>query len=879
MKRFAKLFLLIIKTRYKLIIKGLPKLNPDYNYLVLPNHIAYIDPVFIWSILAPQRELRTVTTARFSENIFLKWIFKLIGTISVAEILSEKKDLNKSNQAIKKSFKELITALHNWDSVLLYPSGQLAGQGVEYIWGKKSAYLATKELKDSTRIILIWTRGLRWSIRSNARNGNAPELGKGILKGIRYILANFFFFMPKREVEIEFVDKTEEIKLASKESLEEFNQTLESFYNGKGEEKINYIQHYFYFNDVKNKKLPLHVRHSIKDLQQTKSYNIADFPDKTVQDIFQELKRIKKLPEEEKLSLDKNLILDLYLDSLDMAEIKNLILTRYSKASNTPILELKTVADLVAMALGHMVNEASDYLPCEWNISKSDNEKRDLHEDFNILEHFKQQWRKDKHATQSYDTLFGMQTRNDIALKALLISDYLKAIPGKQIGIMLPAVGSIGTLLLATYLAEKIPVMMNWTHSQTAFAHCVQFSNTKKILTSKAFFDKLHIEWLKDYDFIFLEDMLKTIPLHRKLKALIKSRTFPLPRHLDETAVILYTSGSEALPKAVPLTHKNLITNLIGALKIMNIKHDERLFCYLPPFHSFGFTVNTVLPLVAGLRSISTPDPNDSLTVAKLIAHTKPTLLATTPTFLRNLLNIASPDQLSSLRYVITGGEKCTDQIFEKFKKLIPHGLILEGYGITECSPIIAINTIEKQKAQSVGISLGNWTLKILDLETEEELKANQEGMIYYSWPSVFWGYQDKTLESPFLEKEGKIWYKTGDLWYLDKDHYLYITGRKKRFLKLGGEMISLPFLENLLQEKRWNSEEVNLAVEGQETEDGISITLFTVDLDVNLKEVNHYLKSKGVSNLIKINSIKKIGAIPLLWSGKIDYKVLKGML
>ena len=104
----------------------------------------------------------------------------------------------------------------------------------------------------------------------------------------------------------------------------------------------------------------------------------------------------------------------------------------------------------------------------------------------------------------------------------------------------------------------------------------------------------------------------------------------------------------------------------------MNIKHDERFFCYLPPFHSFGFTVNTILPLVVGLRNISTPDPNDSLTAAKLIKHTKPTLLATTPTFLRNLLNIAKPDQLPSLRYVITGGEKCNEQIFEKFKKIIP---------------------------------------------------------------------------------------------------------------------------------------------------------------------------------------------------------------
>ena len=161
------------------------------------------------------------------------------------------------------------------------------------------------------------------------------------------------------------------------------------------------------------------------------------------------------------------------------------------------------------------------------------------------------------------------------------------------------------------------------------------------------------------------------------------------------------------------------------------------------------------MPLVAGLRLVNTPDPNDSLSVARLIAHTQPTLLATTPTFLRNLLNVASPDQLTSLRYVITGGEKCSEAVFEKAKKLIPSAVILEGYGITECSPIISINTLKKQKKQS------NGEIKILDLENLEEKPLNQEGMIYFSSPSVFSGYQDSKIASPFISLEGKRRYKT----------------------------------------------------------------------------------------------------------------------
>lgn len=166
---------------------------------------------------------------------------------------------------------------------------------------------------------------------------------------------------------------------------------------------------------------------------------------------------------------------------------------------------------------------------------------------------------------------------------------------------MLPALSSTSILLLATYLSEKIPVMMNRTHPQPAFDHCVKFSKTKKILTSKAFYSKLNIARLQAYEFVFLEDLLKDIPLTRKLSALIRSWYFPMPSKLDKTAVILYTSGSEALPKAVPLSHQNIIANLTGSLGILDIQHDEKLLGYLPPFHSFGFTVNTVLPLVAGL--------------------------------------------------------------------------------------------------------------------------------------------------------------------------------------------------------------------------------------------------------------------------------------
>ncbi len=865
-----------MKIRYKIEIKNFPTIDANSNYLVLPNHIAYVDPVLLWCVFRPYTNIRPVATSDFSKNPFLWRIFKLMDTITIQEI----NNWGDSNQddTIKDALKDLIQALEDWDSVLLYPSWRLKGQWNEYIWGKKSAYLALKALPKSTKVFTVRTTGLWWSRWSNAWSWDVPAFAWNILRAIWYFIANLFFFVPRRKVVIEIEDQTTLLKKQCKKSLEEFNQTLEDFYNKNWEESVLYVKNYFYYNNVKGKTLPKHIRNSIESFQNHKEYDISKFPEDVVAKVNDLVRSVKELDEKEKITVSSNLILELYFDSLDMAEIKNLILNAYPNASNTPLNELKTVADLVAMALWMSTSEEVELKPCEWNIPIKESKTHQWNTDLsmNILEKFKEYWKKDKNATQIYDSMFWLQKRKDVVLKAFLISEYMKKIPWKYVWVMFPALWSTTMIVLAAYLAKKVPVMMNWTHPESAFDHCVKFSKTEKILTSRTFYKTINIDWLKKYDFVFLEDLLKDIPLSYKLKAVVKSLYFPIPKDLDETAVVLYTSWSESLPKAVPLTHKNIMAEWKGTAWILSVHNDEVLFCYLPPFHSFGFTVNTMFPIIAGLRSVNTPDPNDSITVAKLIAHTKPTILATTPTFLKNLLNIAKPEQLTSLRYVITWGEKCSELVFEKTRKIIPNSIILEGYGITETAPIISINTVEKQKPQSVWISITGWKIMVCDLSTDKELWVWEEGMIYYSWDNVFNWYEDKSLESPFLKQWKKIWYRTWDLWYLDKDWYLFITWRKKRFLKLWWEMISLPFLEELIQEKYWSSEEINLALEWKEKDEGIEIVLFVVWLKLKVKEVNEYLKSKGVSNLIQITRIEEIESIPLLGTWKVDYKVLK---
>jgi long-chain-fatty-acid--[acyl-carrier-protein] ligase len=279
-----------------------------------------------------------------------------------------------------------------------------------------------------------------------------------------------------------------------------------------------------------------------------------------------------------------------------------------------------------------------------------------------------------------------------------LIADILRSFPGKNIAIMLPSLSATSLLIIACYLAEKIPVMLNWTQSEEAFAHCVESQNISVILTAGSFFKKIQTPRLKKYKMTFFEEVLRGVSLGKKLKALVKATLFHLPNTLDETAVVLFTSGSEALPKTVLLTHQNILQDIKGATGLLEIRNDDILLAFLPPFHSFGFTINTILPLISGVRAVYTPDPNDSSFLANLIQHTKSSLLTATPTFLKGICALAHRNQLASLKLAVVGAEKAPEELFHLFEAKAPQATLVEGYGITECSPVIAANPYQTHK-------------------------------------------------------------------------------------------------------------------------------------------------------------------------------------
>jgi long-chain-fatty-acid--[acyl-carrier-protein] ligase len=243
------------------------------------------------------------------------------------------------------------------------------------------------------------------------------------------------------------------------------------------------------------------------------------------------------------------------------------------------------------------------------------------------------------------------------------------------------------------------------------------------------------------------------------------------------------------------------------------------------------------------------------------------------------LLSIATGNDLKHVRLAISGAESLHKSVLETFmKKTGGKAKLLEGYGITECAPALTLNTLELQKEKSVGTFIKGVDYLITDINTYNDLPQGNEGMIMVKGNNVFRGYTDSALESPFVRINGDSYYKTGDLGYVDADGYLFITGRLKRFIKIAGEMISLPAVENALLEKYGDPEKVILAIEGKDEMEPTAIVLFST-ISIDLHEANAHLRKSGFSSLVKIHDIVEVPEIPLLGTGKTDYKVLKNMI
>jgi long-chain-fatty-acid--[acyl-carrier-protein] ligase len=386
-----------------------------------------------------------------------------------------------------------------------------------------------------------------------------------------------------------------------------------------------------------------------------------------------------------------------------------------------------------------------------------------------------------------------------------------------------------------------------------------------------------------DDGLVFIEDVAARLGLCAKAGAWARTRLglgALRKAAVSQTAAILFTSGSEALPKAVPLTHANLLSNTRDVCEQVGLRCTERLVGFLPPFHSFGLTATVVLPLCTGIPVVHHPDPTKSGTIAQIIEAYGVTVLPTTPTFLRGILRASGGRRLDALRLVVTGGEACPAPLYAEAAERCPQAAVLEGYGITECSPVVSVNTTDDPRPGTIGRPVPSVRCAVVDPGAGCPVAEGETGMLLVRGPGIFGGYVGGSTGNPFVEHEGERWYRTGDLVSRDRDGVLTFRGRLRRFVKLGGEMISLPAIEGVLSDmcEAPAANGPSLAVEATPDEGSPEIVLFTT-LPLERADANSCIRAAGLSALHNIRWVVHLDEIPVLGTGKTDYRALRARL
>ncbi len=864
---------LLLSLRYKVVMVNTDSIDKKRPVLFLPNHQAVVDPMILVSHIYPYKNIVPVVTSTYYDLPILNRFFKNWGAVRVSDIERGSRNVNVLND-ISTAVK---TAFNYQRSIVIYPSGQIAEQGFEKILNKKAAYQIVSELPGNVQVVGVKIKGLWGSRWSKAWTGKPPAFASNVLKGMLMCLANFLFFMPRRKVEISFEDITERCKKEVVDSRKSFNQYLEKFYNSKGVEKPLFLKGFFYTTSLK-RKLPSSLLNEPSEKE-----GLHVIPESFPLAITKGVNKIinKKLERGEvDVSKEDHLVNDLGADSLSLVEIISEIESEFKVSSDVEISVFTNVKHLYALANGNL--QENKILPdCSFGRRAPFYDFIKIKNLDSIPKQFIKRSSSHKGLPVFYDAVMGESTRGEFFLKACVVAEIIKKkCKADHVGIMLPALQSTSLLIVSTYLAGKVPVMLNWTVGNKVLEHCVKEASVEHVFTATSFVEKIKDQLPQSIHskLIMMEKEVAKASVVTKIIGLVKSK-FPkalrIRQELDDTAVILFTSGSENLPKAVPLTHGNIVHDLSSTLTTVDFSRNEKLMAILPPFHSFGFTVLSILPLITGVRTAYYPDPTDGKGIVAMIKQTSASLLVVAPSFLKIILSNANSDELSSVKYVVSGAEALSSDLKKLFQEMLPKALLIEGYGITECAPVLSLNPLQKQKDRSVGQVIKDVDCKILDLETNEILSPNQEGMICFRGENIFKGYLNKSIESPFIQIHKEWYYKTGDLGYLDNENYLFITGRLKRFIKIAGEMISLPSIEQILLENFGSEDEITVAVEGSDKSSAPQIVLFTIK-NISIKEANDCLRKNNAPPIAKISRVEILPEIPVLGTGKVNYKLLK---
>ena len=472
---------------------------------------------------------------------------------------------------------------------------------------------------------------------------------------------------------------------------------------------------------------------------------------------------------------------------------------------------------------------------------------------------------------------------------SIFVSKNLKVATDKEkIGILLPALSAGMISNLATLYSVKIPVNLNFTVSKESLEYSIRKCEIDTIITSKKAHEKYKDILPADIKLIYIDEVLKELTLSASIKPALEfifKPTFLISKkQKNELATVMFSSGSTGQPKGIMLSQGNIRSNLFSFGQVFDLKSDDVILGVLPLFHSFGFTVTLWLPLVAGIKVVYHYDPIDTKRIGELAQKNEASILLATPTFLGMYLKRITKEQFANLRICVVGAEKLRASLADAFEE--KYGFRpLEGYGCTELSPVATINTNDiklkgiKQtgnKVGTVGHPIPGVSVKTVDPDTYETI-TGKPGLLMIKGPNVMLGYLGDQEKTNTVIKDG--WYETGDIALIDDEGFVTITDRLSRFSKIGGEMVAHGKVEEELH-KALGIEEQVLAVTGVPDDKKGERLVIVTTVEIDMTIVSEKLANTGLPNLWipKADSVIKVEKLPILGTGKLDLKGLKGI-
>ncbi|MCK9174983.1 MAG: MFS transporter [Desulforhopalus sp.] len=877
-KIFAILLRRLTGLRYRVQVSGLEKIKKkgSTGILFLPNHPALIDPVIVSSQLLDTFAPRPLSDARQLAQPFVRLATSVLNPITIPDSHEAGPSAKKQ---ILKGMQLVADALKNGDNILFYPAGRLnrsaqedlgANSGVEYILKKIPG----------VQVVVVRSNGLWGSSFSHAVA--PPALFSQLRSYLTALAANLLFFLPKRPVQLDFFEDEEIHHIDDRQGI---NRHLESLYNALPVHCERWPL--YWWQGAQPELLPEPKSGAGVDEEKIRE-TLETVDDHLRKRVLEQVAEYAGTAVKGPESLSANL----GLDSLILMELAAWIEREYGVTINDPgVLETANHCVLAAAGVVLGTMEKIDPPSQAWFAPREEFVLPQTLQGANIGEIFLQRTLKTPKQIIFADQTSGERSYRDLLTAVLLLQPKLKKISTKRVGIMLPASVGAAIAWLAVLLAGKTPVMFNWTSGIGNMKDAIKQTEVNTIISATRLCSRVEeiqgtrlsempVRWLQ------LDQLFPALTLTQKLCARLRSNIFgvwqlrrSLYRGSDE-AVVLFTSGSEARPKVVPLSHENILANLLDVNRILNFSPTERIIGMLPPFHSLGLNTNIILPLLFGLKTIYYPNPTEPLALAQLIDAYKTSLMISTPTFLSAIVQAADGEQLASLRTIFVGAEAPPESLAARLAAKSPQAQLCEGYGITECSPLVALNPPEENIPGTLGRTLPSVEFTVVDDNLCEKRADNERGLLLVRGPSIFSGYIGLEPGTGFVEYDGKRWYNTDDFVSAEGDRITFL-GRRKRFVKLGGEMISLPAIEAALLKGTEDAGGNTLAVVAKGGDGHPELVLITAKSSdgLHLDAANARIRAAGLSPLHHLRRVVHIDEIPTLSTGKTDYKSLGDML